>query len=51
MIATTKSATKDKIDKNILALIITQFLKNTKKNKFQKTAFIAGDFSLTHASR
>ena len=31
MIATTKCATKDKIDKNILALIITQYSKILKK--------------------
>ena len=31
MIATTKSATKDKIDKNISALIIKQYLKILKK--------------------
>ena len=47
MIAITKSPSKDKIDKNIMALIIVQYYK-IQKNKLEKTAFIAGDFCLPH---
>ena len=48
MIAITKSPSKDKMDKNIIVLIIVQYLKNTKKLKQGKTAFIARDFCLPH---
>ena len=48
MISTTKSPTKDEIDKNFMALITVQYQKILKKIKLEKTAFIAGDFRLPH---
>ena len=47
MIPITKSPTKDKIDKNIMALIIVHY-KILKKIKLEKIAFIAGDFRFPH---
>ena len=48
MIAITKTPTKDKINKKYYSINYCTIVKNTKKIKLEKTAFILGDLRLPH---